>query len=534
MDTNEVIIQFFKENKMYMGLYSIFMMVYPLYSVYMPQFYSGVMDEIKEGKTPQLRPVAIIFIVANIMFTILDRIDSYFIPKFQAYLRVNIVSAILNSYKNNIEDQEVGKLISKIIKLPIVVRELFRMVRNVAVPALLIIIGCVIKFIMINKKIATIYITCLVIILSIFFNYIKKCIYDAEDLQNMNEKIHENITELFDNMIDIYSMNKTEDEISNLEKEQLELINKYKETFQKSSNMETFLTLSFSFMSFATIGLAFKLYKSKDIDFSALVDVSVISFLVSKKINSVADNLPDTLFNIGVYNGIRKYLIDIDTVRDNTVKEDFVSNGNLLFDNLTVKYNDKSVVNNFNLSVNAGDKIGIMGKIGSGKSSIVKALMKMVPFSGEIYIDNKPISTMNVYDIRKNIVFISQSPLPFNRTLYENIVYGNESVTKEQVKDILNTYELNSYFSVDLDEKVGKRGSKLSGGQKMIMFLIRILLLHNKNIIILDEPTSSLDNDTATQILDLINYVTKDKTTLIITHDDRVKQYVDRVITLNK
>ena len=534
MDINELIIQFFKDNKMYMGLYSIFMMVYPLYSVYMPQFYSGVMDEIKEGKTPHLKPVAIIFIVANIMFTILDRIDSYFIPKFQAYLRVNIVSAILNSYKNNIEDQEIGKLISKIIKLPIVVRELFKMIRNVVIPALLIILGCVIKFIMINKKIATLYITFLVFISSVFFSYIKTCIYDSEELQNVNEKNHENITELFDNMIDIYSMNKTDDEISNLEKEQLEIINKYRETFQKSSNMETFLTLSFSCMSFATIGLAFKLYKSNEIDFSSLVDISIISFLVSKKINSVSDNLPETLFNIGVYNGIRKYLIDIGTEKDTTTKENFVSTGNLLFDNLTVNYKDKYVVNNFNLSVNAGDKIGIMGKIGSGKSSIVKALMKLVQFSGEIYMDGKPISTMNSHDIRKNIVFISQSPLPFNRTLYENIVYGNESVTKEQVKDILNTYDLNSYFSVKLDEKVGKRGSKLSGGQKMIMFLIRILLLHNKNIIILDEPTSSLDNDTATQILELINYVTKDKTTLIITHDERVKQYVDRVIILNK
>ena len=226
--------------------------------------------------------------------------------------------------------------------------------------------------------------------------------------------------------------------------------------------------------------------------------------------------------------------MDLGTKEDDIVKENFVANGNLLFDNVTVNYGDKSVVNNFNLSVNTGDTIGIMGKIGSGKSSIVKALMKLVQFSGEIYIDNKPISGMNAYDVRKNIVFISQSPLPFNRTLYQNIVYGNESITKEQVKDVLNRYELNSHFSIGLDDKVGKRGSRLSGGQKMIMFLIRILLLHDKNIIILDEPTSALDNETASQILELINYVTKNKTTLIITHDERVKKYVDRVITLHK
>ena len=83
-----------------------------------------------------------------------------------------------------------------------------------------------------------------------------------------------------------------------------------------------------------------------------------------------------------------------------------------------------------------------------------------------------------------------------------------------------------------MDEKVGKKGSKMSGGQRMLMFLLRIIINNDKKIVILDEPTSSLDEQTSNKVIELIKVVTKNQTTIIITHDTKFNNIVDRVIEL--
>ena len=171
-------------------------------------------------------------------------------------------------------------------------------------------------------------------------------------------------------------------------------------------------------------------------------------------------------------------------------------------------------------------------KIGSGKSSIVKALLKFIPYEGNIYIDGDDISFIEPDIIRSKIIFIRQNPLPFNRTLYDNIAYGNNKITRSQVNDLFDKYDLHSYFHNGLDDLVGRKGEKLSGGQKMIMFLLRIVVQNDKKIVVLDEPTSSLDDETTNKILSIIKEVIQNKTTIIITHDKRVQDIVDRTIKI--
>ena len=134
--------------------------------------------------------------------------------------------------------------------------------------------------------------------------------------------------------------------------------------------------------------------------------------------------------------------------------------------------------------------------------------------------------------VRSKVIFIRQNPLPFNRTLYENIAYGNNNVTRLQVNDLFDKYDLHSYFHNGLDDLVGRKGEKLSGGQKMIMFLLRIIVQNDKKIVVLDEPTSSLDDETTNKILSIIKEAIQKKTTIIITHDKRVKDIVNRTIII--
>jgi ABC-type bacteriocin/lantibiotic exporter with double-glycine peptidase domain len=157
--------------------------------------------------------------------------------------------------------------------------------------------------------------------------------------------------------------------------------------------------------------------------------------------------------------------------------------------------------------------------VGKGKSTLLKMILKLTyPSNGEILLDD-----MNLpYDvIRKNISYIPQTPILFNRKLYKNIVYGTKS-TKEDVIHLMKKYNLNGVFGKhDLEDDVGKGGGNLSGGQKQVVIILRSIL-RNSSIILLDEPTSSLDKKLKNIIMELIFDVFKDKTVLIITHDEDI------------
>ncbi len=203
-----------------------------------------------------------------------------------------------------------------------------------------------------------------------------------------------------------------------------------------------------------------------------------------------------------------------------------------MFKDVGIAYGDKNVIENFNLSIQPGECIALTGKIGAGKSSLVKALLKLLPYTGEIYVDGKNTSTLDPSSVRAQVLYVRQNPLPFNRTLYENIVYGNETVTKSQISELFDMYDLHGFFRHGLDTRVGKKGGKLSGGQKMVMFLLRIIIQKKKKIVVVDEPTSSLDPATASKIIEIIRDVTQKQTTIIITHDEKVSAIADRIIVV--
>jgi len=152
------------------------------------------------------------------------------------------------------------------------------------------------------------------------------------------------------------------------------------------------------------------------------------------------------------------------------------------------------------------------------------------PNSGTIYLQGIPIQNMDVTDLRRRIGFIPQNPVLFNRTLYDNIVYGSSHVSKEYVLDLIKNLGLEHIFDMSrLDDKVGKHGSKLSGGQRQVVWILRILI-QNPEVILMDEPTASIDNQTKEFIYDLFKVVMQNRTVIIVSHDLKMSALCDKVI----
>jgi ABC-type bacteriocin/lantibiotic exporter with double-glycine peptidase domain len=179
-----------------------------------------------------------------------------------------------------------------------------------------------------------------------------------------------------------------------------------------------------------------------------------------------------------------------------------------------------------------------MGGIGSGKSSLVRVLCLLQTFQGgNIYINETPITEININDLRAQILYIPQKVKLFNRTLRENLTYGlPPEVTVDHILKFLKDngfIELEKIFVKRMDEKVGKNGSGYSGGQMAMIWFLRAAM-QKCALIISDEASAALDPQSRKQIKKMIDIIARDKSVIVITHDDEMTVGMDRVITLDK
>jgi len=531
MNTNKLIVKFLKNNKQFVLFYFIFMFAYPVSSIILPQFYTKLIDDIKENKNPRIIKTLAIYMTNNVMFLILDKIDTVFMPKLQSYIRQKIVKSVLEKYKNNFKEQDLGVTISQIIKLPVIVKELAFQIRNYIVPLLLIFVGIIIRFSLIDIRLGILTLSMLITSCLIIYPIVTNILKVSFDLDNETDLLHEDITELFDNLADVYAMETINKELNNLNKNQDKVVVKYQNTFNKSNDLRTIIQV-FSIIIFGSIlAYSYKLMKNKQISNDNLISIAITSMFIIKKIGSFSGEIPNLIQNLGSYQKISRNLSKLDGIKD--TKENFeITKGSISFENISINYGNKQIIKNFSLNINPNESVVIIGEIGSGKSSLVKSLLKLIEYEGNIYIDGKNTKDISTSSIRSKILFIRQNPIPFNRTVYDNITYGIDGVNENEIIDIIQKYNIDKVFNKKLDFKVGRKGEKLSGGQRMIMFLLRILVQKDKKVIILDEPTSSLDNMTVQIIIDIIKDIIKKQTTIVITHDERLLQISNKVIKL--
>lgn len=199
-----------------------------------------------------------------------------------------------------------------------------------------------------------------------------------------------------------------------------------------------------------------------------------------------------------------------------------VTQGEIVFADVNFGYSDgQSVFQDFNLRISPGEKIGLVGPSGGGKSTITKLLLRfMDPTSGSIRIDGQNIREVKQNDLRSAIAYVPQEPLLFHRTLRENIAYGKLDATEEEIVEAArkaHAHEFIETLEKGYDTLVGERGIKLSGGQRQRIAIARAIL-KNAPILVLDEATSALDTISELAIREAVDELIQNKTAIIIAH----------------
>ncbi len=217
-----------------------------------------------------------------------------------------------------------------------------------------------------------------------------------------------------------------------------------------------------------------------------------------------------------------------------------VSGGEVVFKEVIFSFSDakeRDVLRSINLKIQGGEKIALVGPSGSGKTTLVRLLLRFYDVvSGGIFVDGQNIQNVVLASLRDNIALVPQDPILFHRTIKENIRYGREAASDEEVVNAARLAHCDEFIS-GLSQKyetfVGERGIKLSGGERQRVAIARAIL-KNAPILILDEATSSLDSHSESLIQSALDNLMKGKTTIVIAHRLSTIRKMDRIIILEK
>jgi ATP-binding cassette subfamily B protein len=235
---------------------------------------------------------------------------------------------------------------------------------------------------------------------------------------------------------------------------------------------------------------------------------------------------------------INEFLNQVPEIQNNNSSATEIK-GKVTFKDVTFTYDDTNItaLKNINFTVNPGETLAILGKTGSGKSTIIELISRLYDTKeGTVLLDDKPIKETNLNDVRNQIGFVPQDPFLFSDTIGNNIKFGKEDATEAEIIEAAKNAVVHDNiieFTNGYKTILGERGVTLSGGQKQRVSIARAII-KNPKILIFDDCLSAVDTETEEKILSNLERVSKNKTTFIISHRVSSAKNADKIIILEE
>jgi ABC-type multidrug transport system fused ATPase/permease subunit len=212
--------------------------------------------------------------------------------------------------------------------------------------------------------------------------------------------------------------------------------------------------------------------------------------------------------------------------------------GAVAFENVSFGYDpSRPVVHQIDFKARAGEVVALVGPTGAGKTTIASLLMRFYdPDSGRVTIDGEDARDLSMRTLHDNVALVLQESVLFSGTIRDNIAYGRPDASQEEIEEAARSANAHDFISAlpdGFESQVGERGVRLSGGERQRIAVARAFL-KNAPVLILDEPTSSLDSRTETVILDVLDRLMAGRTTFIIAHRLSTIRYADQILVLDK
>lgn len=516
---------------------------------FIPLFYKDFFDIISSTSQGDSRVgQSLVLIIVKIAFLhaiiwIFWRVASFsiniFQPKTIARLKQNSFDYLMEHSYSFFSNNFTGSIVQRVNRFTRAFERLTdRFLFNVIPTAVQIIVIISILF-FINSTIAFIFLGWLVVILIFNFFFSRwKIKYDikvAEVDSRTTGRLSDAITN--QNTIQLFSgVKKESTEFKKITEEQ------YKKTrfsWNIDAILDGFQAFLIFLIEFLVFYFAIKYWQAGMITVGFFVAVQIYILELAGKMWDFSRIIKDTFQSYADSKEMVEILLLPHEIKDKPTAKDFIAKkGEICFENIKFSFNKtREVLRNVNLTIKPGEKVALVGPSGAGKTTFVKLLLRLhSPDSGRILIDGSDISEITQKSLRKNIAMVPQDPILFHRTLLENIGYGKEEATEQEIKEASSLAHCDDFIKdlpLGVQTYVGERGIKLSGGERQRVAIARAIL-KSAPILILDEATSSLDSHSEMLIQDALSCLMENKTTIVIAHRLSTIQKMDRIIVIDE
>ena len=547
---------FLKENSSIFFLYICFtLFTYPFQALILPQLYSTLFSNIEHQTAPMFSfeifknifgtttPHVILKIISVwliLQFTHMAKgwTESIFIPDFFTFTRSKIFEQTIDSLSNDYEDIPTGEYITRMLELTRYMRNILSWTFSEVLPNIIAVIATIIFFMKYDKLLSGIMTFNIVLLITLFYIFGEELIEVIKQREIDYFGLSESMNDSMNNLMNIYLNNKEDGES---EKNKAKNV-KFGVEYSKHKIGEALLVFTSNFFTNITYALSIillyhKFSKNKISTIEMIAAVLLLNNYMNYTNTLTNDVLDFGFSHYGMIKASEPFLEKIFSKNNKRTQQQGITKGKVQFKNISYNYKkqENQLFEDFNLTIQGGEKVAIIGPSGSGKTSLMKLLISMYkPSKGQILIDGNDISKMKQKYIRDNVIYINQRTTLFNENIIDNIAYGNDNVDKKHIETLLTNYQLNSVFSgleKGIYSPAGVNGTNLSGGMQKVTILLRGVLKEGK-IYVFDEPLAGLDGTTREKVIKMILDMTKGKTLIIITHDPEITPFMDKVVNL--
>ena len=485
--------------------------------------------------------LAFLIVLPSIVLRISDYAWAMFLPKLRHQITHDAIQKLLSQSHHFFQNNFSGSLVNK-------VRDLFNSSPKIIeiflynfVGGMLAVLFAFFTLSTVNYIFAIGLIVWVAIIIPIAYRSALQTNRVSMNVANQQSRIMGNIVDIFANIQNIKLFSSAKFELNRVDKFQKKFTTLYSKRGIYLNKYYTLLGLISSFYFVACFAFLVWLYAHKKVTVGDFILIFGINNFLHNIIQDAMKQIRNFLEEFSV---IKEALEVVDKVREVKDCKDKleVSKGQIIFEKVKFSYNEGSpLFSDKSVKIKAGEKVGLVGRSGSGKSTFVNLLLRFYDVQeGRILIDNQDISKISQDSLHDAIGVIPQEAILFHRNLIENISYGNkEQLNKEELlQKVMNSARKASahkfieampegYYS-----QVGERGIKLSGGQRQRIAIARAFF-KNAPILVLDEATSQLDSVNENMIQESLKSLMENKTTLVIAHRLSTLQMMDRILVFS-
>lgn len=525
--------QFFYDRPWMVVGYVATMLVYPVGTVLVPSLAGVVLEKVK-SRAPREEWGYLLWIFLGLAVLLLAQylvgvfLDARLTTEMQAYVRTEVFERVLNSTDRNFEVQDTAIILSRVLKLPTAVVNVVRQYRNMVIPGAFTLFGVLVYFLWQDATHKTMHGFALmgvavVLVLGLLWSA-KGCFNAMVEADNIHDDLHNHLGDTLDNLLHIYLADASTDELERLRSAQKVQVDTMTTALQCPNYHVSVLQL---ILTAGLVGIGSSIvmmYYRKHLNAVELT-AALFVLMCSRHIlfNALAA-WPHLLWSTSMMLKLGDY-IDSLQPRDTATGSGATSlpqpQASLAFTGVTYRYahDGRAVLQNASFSIDQPGMYALVGPIGSGKSTVAKlALGLHSNFEGTIAVAGASVQAMSRAQLSQRIMYVPATPPLLDLTIRENLQFGIPGCTDQRIHDALETLGVRQDPAFALDAPVGRGGTRLSTGQRVILYLARVMLRDAK-VILCDEVTANLDSVSKTTVVTKLQALARTRVVLMITHD---------------